>query len=457
MKRISLYLLAAVLIFAVFATSLYGCQEPAEESSTQESIASSEAEESRPMIIISNDPAYTNVTLGKSYTLSGLHPDESAPSYPDEGNKSMTDGARPANDAKYSDPAFTGFNKNARKYVENGYASIKLDLGKLFYLDKFTANVATAYHLGVGIDAPEFMSVYLSNDGIEWYCAGTAESVDTTEKSSTDVTLTLDSALSAQYVEFRFIGNNNWIMVSEVEAFGIPAQEALEYPNQSDPIRFLCIGNSSTYFFNVPDKFKAICKSSGINVEVDYCCVGGAYLSQFADANDENCGKLLRARLNSKKYDYVIVQDNSNASYNESKPAMEIIVPMIKENGAELLLYKRYSSNDVPANRLNSAYKHHQNYTALAKDYNVSKVAPVADAFLICEEKYPDAVIYHTDNSHHSTAGAYLIACVWANTFFDIDIESISYTARLDDATIAAVKASAKLACEQGFDFPQDN
>lgn len=455
MKRITSCLLSLSLVFGGLIFSLCGCESTNNESSTQEQTSTvlSEAEESTPMII-TNDPAYANVALGKNYTLSGLHPDENAPSYPDESNSSMTDGARAAENAKYSDKAFAGFNKTARKYVENGYALISLDLGGFYYLDKFVANVGTAYHLSVGIDAPEFMAVYLSNDGNEWFYAGTAECEDTTEKSSIDITLTLNGALSARYVEFRIAGKGNWIMVSEVEAFGIPAEEALEYPNR-EVISFLCIGNSSTYFFNVPDKFKAICKSAGIDIEIDYCCVGSAYLSQFADANDESRGQLLRSKLNSKKYDYVIVQDNSNADYSDSKPAMEIIAPMIKENGAEILFYKRYSSNDVPANRPESALRHHKNYTALAKDYNVSKVAPVADAFLICEQKYPDTVIFHTDNSHHSHAGAYLIACVWAKTFFDIDISNLSYTASLDEKTLSAVIDSAKIACEQGYDFPE--
>ncbi|MBE6683330.1 MAG: discoidin domain-containing protein [Ruminococcaceae bacterium] len=454
MKRLLTCLIAFVLVLSVFTLSLYGCESGEQSSEDQTSTAESVTEESEPMII-NNDPAYSNITLGKSYTLSGLHPNNDSPSYPDENNSSMTDGVCPAETAKYSDTTYAGFNKISRSYVEKGYAAVTVDLGGIFYVDKFVATVGSSYHLDVGITAPEMMSVYISNDGKEWFRAGTAQCEDITDKSAVDITLSLNGAMTARYVEYRFLGNGNWIMVAEVEAFGIPAKEAIAYPEQKDSVSFLFVGNSSTYYFNTPNKFQLICEAAGIDIEVYYCCVGGAYLREYADANNESCGKLLRQKLAERSYDYIVLQDNSNADYNESKPALDIIMPLIKENGAIPLLYKRYSSNDVPANRPASALKHHLNYTALAKDFAIDKVAPVADAFLICEKKYPNAPLFFTDNSHHSNAGSYLIACVWAITYFDIDITNISYTAGLDSETLAAMIDCAKLACEQGYDFPE--
>lgn len=453
MKRVISLLLAAVLLVLPFA--LCGCNKESEGESQEN--ASSETEESYPMIIIDNDPNYTNVTLGKSYEVTGLYPDAASPSYPDEEGKSLTDGTRPTDTAKYSDKTFVGFNKNASSYVSDGYASVKVDLGGLYYLDKFVASVGSRYHIDVGIDAPEFVAIYLSNDGKEWYNAGVAQSVDNASKSTVEVTLELEGALTARYIDFRFIGNGNWIMVAEAEAFGIPAEEALAYPTTDTPLSFLFIGNSSTYFFNIPHKFQQICKAAGINVDVEYCCIGGAYLREYADASNERHGKLLRDKLNKKSYDYVVVQDNSNADYPESKPAMDIIVPLIEENGAKLLIYERYSSNDDPTQRLDSAYRHHVNYGKLADDFGVEKIAHGADAFLICDEKYPNEVIYHTDNSHHSHAGAFLIATVWAMTYLDIDVSNNSYTAGLDADTVAALRECARLACEEGYDYPQDN
>ena len=179
-------------------------------------------------------------------------------------------------------------------------------------------------------------------------------------------------------------------------------------------------------------------------------------MHQYADGNS-TLGKLFRTKLALKDYDYVVLQDNGNADFEDSKPALDVLIPLIEQKGAEVLLYKRYSSNSDPSQRINSAYRHEVNYTKLAQEFDVEKVAPAADAFLICTEKYPDINLYHTDNSHHSDNGAYLIACVMAITYFDMDLTDNTFTAGLDEETANALKECAKIACEQGFDYPQDN
>ena len=460
-QRLVSVLLCIALLFS-FSAVLFGCeqaQEQSQEQSKEQSTLEQESqpeEESIPMINAKELPDYGNKTVGKSYTRSMLYPDDSGPSYPDEGNKSMTDGVIASENAKYSDKAFMGFNKSIADYTSRGYAYITVDLGGLFYVDTFIAHVASAFHESVGISAPQYVEVMVSHDNQNWYKAGRAMIADTDEVSSIPATLELEYALTARYVQYRFVGHSNWIMVCEVEAFGAQAEEELPYPEEGEVQTFLFIGNSSTYFFDVPTKFMYIAESVGINIDVSYCCVGGAYLSQFADANDEKHGKALRQQLAEKDFDFVVLQDNANSDYEDSKPACDILVPMLRETGATVYLYKRYSSNDVPANRLDSAYRHEVNYTKLAEDFDIEKVAPGADAFLICERKYPELVIYHTDNSHHSDLGAYLLACVMAITYLAIDLDDVTYTAGFDADTVAKIKDCARMACEEGFDYPQD-
>lgn len=470
MKKALLFILAASLLL-----SLAGCATSAPETSVPSvsgdasSMAESVTEESsndvsetvsqeeeRPMISIKGDPNYANVALNKSYTHTTLHPGNDNASYPDEGGISMTDGVIAAADGKYSDPAFMGFNKNHNDYTAKGYSAVTVDLGGLHYLDKFVAHVASKKHLSVGINAPEIVFIYVSHDGETWHRVGYTSHEDSETVASIPSTLELEYAVSARYVQYRFLGDSNWIFVCEVEAFGIAAEEEIPFPGEEEIVSFLFVGNSSTYYFNIPVKFMHLAASAGITVEVDNSCVGSAYLSYFADAANERHGIPLREHLASKKYDYVVLQDNSGASYEDSKPAIDILLPLIKENGAEMLLYKRYSSNDDPAQRLDSAYRHEVNYSKLAETFGVDRVAPGADAFLICTEKYPEINLYHTDNSHHGAGeGAYLLACVMAIEFLDLDLDKCTYTAGLDEATVAKLKECAKIACETGYDYPQ--
>ena len=462
MKRTLSVILALLFVLSLALCSLFGCEnsEPGSEQSEQSSMPSvsqqesePEQEESIPVINITDSPDYKNVALGKTYTRSALYPNDNEPSYPDEGGKCMTDGLIAAADAKYSDKTFMGFNKNLSEYTTRGYSFVTIDLGDIYYVDKFVAHVASSFHLDVGISAPETILVYISNDNQSWYKAGKTEYTDSEEISTVAATLTLESALTARYVQFRFVGSSNWIMVCETEAYGVKAPEALPYPEEEPGIKFLFVGNSATYYFNVPTKFAALAEDAGCSVDVTSCCVGSAYLTQFADPADATHGVPLRNNLNENDYDYVVLQDNSNCDYNDSKAALDVLVPLIEETGAKIMLYKRYSSNDVPANRPASAKRHHLNYTQLSEDFGIEKVAPVADAFLIAAEKYPSLNLYHTDNSHHSDLGAYLIACIMAITYLDIDLDDVSYTAGYDDATVSAVKELARIACEEGYDF----
>lgn len=421
-----------------------------EETSSEES----EPEESRVMITIKDNADYKNVALEKSYKRTSLYPNDDSPSYPDVNGKEMTDGKLPSATASYSDGSYMGFNKNSEDYVLNGYSSITVDLGELHHLDKFVSYTGSDAFESVGISAPAMVVVYVSEDGVAWNKLGESKYECEDGSKLGRFVLETEYAVSGQYVQYRFVGNLNWMMIAEVEAYGVTGDESIPFYKAENELSFLFIGNSTTYYFNIPYEFMKITESAGVNTDVTLCTYGGAYLSQFADGTT-TMGKLLKEKLAATKYDFIVLQDNGNAEYSDSKPAMDKLIPMVKENGAKPVLYKRYSSNDDPAQRPSSALRHHKNYNKLAKDFNIDMNAPVADAFLICNQKYPSINLYHTDNSHHSAVGAYLSACVMAMTFLDIDEDDITYNANLEPDVAAKLRECARIACETGYDFPE--
>lgn len=424
-------------------------------SEIEESTDESEPEESRVMITIKDSADYKNVAFEKLYTRTSLYPNDNSPSYPDTNNKEMTDGKIPTSSANYSDGAYAGFNKNSEDYVLNGYSAVTVDLGELYYLDKFVSYTGSDAFTSVGISAPSMVMVYVSEDGAAWNKLGESKYECEDGSKLGKFVLETEYAVSGQYVQYRFVGNLNWMMVAEVEAYGIKGEESIPFYDTTNEISFLFIGNSTTYYFNIPYEFLKITESAGVKTDVNLCTYGGAYLYQFADGTT-TMGKLLKEKLAATKYDFIVLQDNGNADYSDSKPAMDKLIPMVEKNGAKPVLYKRYSSNDDPAQRPASALRHHKNYIQLAKDFNIDMNAPVADAFLICNQKYPSINLYHTDNSHHSTVGAYLSACVMAMTFLDIDESDITYNANLEPDVAAKLRECARIACETGYDFPED-
>ena len=326
-KLISLLLILVMLLPAVVACG--GKETVSEpETSKQEQSAQSEPDEeslvpdeSTPEESVPEDDPVKekiNAALNKPYTRSELYPGNSNATYPDEGNKSMTDGKIAPAGAKYSHEAFMGFNKNHSDYTSRGYAYVSVDLGGLYSLDKFVVQVASSYYDGVGITAPQYVDIMVSHDNQNWYHAGRTSHTDTDEINVIPSTLQLDKALTARYVQYRVVGQNSWMFLCEVEAYGYETDKEVAYPENAPIQSFLFIGNSSTYYFDVPTKFMFIAESAGVDIDVTYCCVGSAYLSYFADANDAKHGKVLRQHLASKNFDHIVLQDNGSADYEDS-------------------------------------------------------------------------------------------------------------------------------------------
>ncbi len=218
---------------------------------------------------------------------------------------------------------------------------------------------------------------------------------------------------------------------------------------------FLFVGNSCTYFNSNPLKFKAIAAAAGHEIEVYYCTVGSAYLVNFADENHETCGVQFREDIAARKYDYVVLQDHSDADFKQSKKGADVLMPFIKENGATPVLYARYASTSGIDAREAKSYEHYRNYAQLAREYGIDMVAPGCDAMMICARKYPEIEMFAQDRSHHSVEASYMIACCYAMTYLGIDVRGNSYTAGLPAATVAKLQECAYLACTQGYAYPQ--
>ena len=225
-------------------------------------------------------------------------------------------------------------------------------------------------------------------------------------------------------------------------------------PVSATATKFLFIGNSSTYFSGTPIKFKGLCIAAGLDVDVDYSTFGSAYWHEFANADHER-GKFMRNKLNTNKYDYVVLQDAAGASLQDSLDSLKVIIPLIQANGATPLFYMRYSSTGDFSEREATAYKYHKNYTRFGKEYN-AKVSPVADAFIQSLVDNPGVDLLADDRSHHSQAGAYLAACCWLYTYLGVDPRGNTYYANLPEATAKALQNTAYKTCTEGYKYPDD-
>ena len=161
----------------------------------------------------------TNLALGKSYTTVGIYTEEgaAAPQYPDEENKSLTDGQKAAAETGYGDAAWVGFNRMDATMQTNGSIGIiTVDLGAASSVSGFAIEVFE--DSAAGITFPSKVEFFYSTDNETWTSAG--EGTKSGEGSVAEFALTLDSAVNASYVKVEMTcGASNWVFVSEFEAF----------------------------------------------------------------------------------------------------------------------------------------------------------------------------------------------------------------------------------------------
>lgn len=183
----------------------------------------------------------------------------------------------------------------------------------------------------------------------------------------------------------------------------------------------LFLGNSYTYFNNLPGIFSELARA-GHQCKVDARMVarGGVRLKDHWD------GEEAHEALNSQRWDYVVLQDQSTlgvAYYFEGKarvtsdavflPYAEKWAAEIVRHGGRPVFYLTWARKDTPEDQaaLNYAYIHAAKKTG-------SIVAPVGLAWQQVRQRSPTDDLYYQDGSHPSQAGSYLAACAMYAAIF---------------------------------------
>lgn len=429
-------------------------EEPSEDTSAEVSEGPGEdpdnPEEDDPM---ENNPDYKNVLLGKPYTRSALFPDDSSASYPDEGNKSLTDGKLPAVDGTYSDPAFAGFNIS-NDYSDRGYATVTVDLEGLYSLDKFEVYFGSKKFLTYGISAPAFAWVYASHDGESWHKVGITAHEDTEEVNCIPSTLVLDSPITARYLEFRIVADaSRWMFLAEVMAYGTETDKELPYPESPKPelgetplpektsYKFLFIGNSATYVNDIPATLAALCAKKGITITQKQIVPGGSTLEQHA-ANAQVLAEI------AKGYDAVFIQENGNSIVSDaerakSRAAIKKLGDAVHASGALFFFYVRppYGKDLAGYKNFDQCKVFDDHFTPAAEE-NDAHCVYVNRAFAYAI-KHLNYNLWGNDNAHTNTHGAYLAVCTFYATLFGKSATELDVAYGLPAADAKALQEAA--------------
>ena len=172
--------------------------------------------------------------------------------------------------------------------------------------------------------------------------------------------------------------------------------------------KVLMIGNSFTFYWNLPQVLECMFSKRNENIDVDQKTIGGSNLSKHWKLNSEEDYSI-------EKYDYLVLNDHStNPLLNIDSCAKYIrkFVELAKENKSIPLIYGTWEYpylKDISKNKKSNTMKILDSLSRI----NRAIYVPVGNAFKYIEENYPEINLYMDDDKHPSPNATYLASCVF--------------------------------------------
>ncbi|MBS1831251.1 MAG: SGNH/GDSL hydrolase family protein [Acidobacteria bacterium] len=180
------------------------------------------------------------------------------------------------------------------------------------------------------------------------------------------------------------------------------------------PIRVLFIGNSYTYYNNMPEMVATL---SGGRIETRMVARGSSTLRQLWDLGESV------AAIREGKWDWVVLQEHSllggmrvDGVESVNNPeffheSVRMYDAEIRRNKGKTLLYLTWARRSHPDQQqvINQAY------LSIAQELGLP-IAPVGAVWQRVRELDPGLVLHDPDGTHPNPAGSYLAACVFINT-----------------------------------------
>lgn len=193
--------------------------------------------------------------------------------------------------------------------------------------------------------------------------------------------------------------------------------------------RVLFIGNSFTFYYDIPYLLESMARYAGRQLHADTATIGGEYLEHASDP-DTDFGKLVLSKLSDgTRYDRIILQEQSSRPVID-KPAffdsLARLLPVLRTHqpDAEILLYQTWGYGDGYRWDVLPVPLDHESMTcALRNSYREAgvrfglPVIPVGDAVSRAYRE-SDVSPFGPDEKHTSYAGSLLSAMTHYFTLF---------------------------------------
>lgn len=174
--------------------------------------------------------------------------------------------------------------------------------------------------------------------------------------------------------------------------------------------KILFVGNSHTYFNDMPQMVREIAQAAGEKVHVTMLTRGGMTLDWHRQQEQT------AFNLRYGEYDFCVLQDAAHpfAGYQALADGVREIRALAGENTTRFVLYMTWAEKAKPENQaeMTAAYRR----VSIEQDV---LLAPVGECWQKFRVVHPEMELYFTDGAHASPAGSLLAACTIYTTIFE--------------------------------------
>lgn len=170
-------------------------------------------------------------------------------------------------------------------------------------------------------------------------------------------------------------------------------------------MRILFIGNSHTYYNDMPEMVRKMAVEAGIDCEVTMLAHGGWFLEQHAE--EPEC----RFNILYGGYDYVVLQEHAHPFGPEERlyEAVRRLNEWIRQGKSVPVIYMTWAQKGEEALQERMTLAHRR----IAEECG-ALLAPVGERWWSYQKDCPEAEMYAADGAHASAQGSEFAArCIW--------------------------------------------
>lgn len=228
-----------------------------------------------------------------------------------------------------------------------------------------------------------------------------------------------------------------------------------------DSVSVLFIGNSYTYVNDLPSLLNSLTVSKGDKLTFDSQTAGGATF------NGHSTNAATYAKINSKPWDYVVLQGQSQeVSFSDSQVNSGSL-PYVKQISdsvysakfcTDLMLFMTWGyingdSQWQPISTYGGMQSRIRNGYQRIADSVQASVSPVGMAWKYVRENYPNINLYAGDGSHPSPEGSYLAACTFYGSIFRKSPVGATFYGTLPQTSAEQLQLAAETAVMDSLDL----